>query len=216
VLKARAAYAGLDLSGTTDLTAFVIIWPPGADDADPVTYAKAWFWLPEEGLTERAETDRVPYMVWKAQEALQATPGRTVNRKYVAQQIGALMAFYAVGKLACDRWKFQDLLAWFAELEVSLPEVMPVGTGFKGASPAVDCLERALLDTQLRIAPNPCLTWCASNTAVLIDPAGNRKFDKRRATARIDGIVALAIALYAAQPQPREAEAEPEYQLFTL
>jgi phage terminase large subunit-like protein len=39
------------------------------------------------------------------------------------------------------------------------------------------------------------LTWCAANAVIDMDAAGNRKLNKKRATGRIDGMVALAMAI---------------------
>lgn len=39
---------------------------------------------------------------------------------------------------------------------------------------------------------------CAANAVIASDPAGNRKLDKKRASGRIDGMIALTMALAAA------------------
>ena len=62
-------------------------------------------------------------------------------------------------------------------------------------APAIDALEAAILDRRLRHGAHPVLRWCAANATVTPDPAGNRKLDKSRSTGRIDGLVALTMAL---------------------
>lgn len=62
-------------------------------------------------------------------------------------------------------------------------------------SPAVDTLERALAERRSRLGSHPVLTWYAANAVILRDTAGNRKLDKAKLIQRIDGVVALAIAL---------------------
>ena len=81
-------------------------------------------------------------------------------------------------------------------------------------APALDALESELLNGRIRHGDNPVLEMCARHAIVVRDPAGNRKLDKSRATSRIDGIVALAIAFGVAQAEITAAP--PEYQLFFL
>src|SRR3546814_10623672 len=61
-------------------------------------------------------------------------------------------------------------------------------------SPALDALEADLLQERLRHGGHPALAMCAANAVAVPDPAGNRKLDKSKATGRIDGMVALAMA----------------------
>lgn len=69
------------------------------------------------------------------------------------------------------------------------------GQGFKDMSPAIDSLEDLVLTHQLHHGGNPLLTYCMGNVRLTRDPAGNRKFDKRQERRRIDGAVAMAMAV---------------------
>jgi phage terminase large subunit-like protein len=80
------------------------------------------------------------------------------------------------------------------------------GQGFKDMSPAIESLEELVLNGRLLHGGNPLLTWCMSNVKVSRDPAGNRKFDKRRKNRRIDGAVAAAMAVAAI----KKVELQPE------
>ena len=86
----------------------------------------------------------------------------------------------------------------FEEIGVELP-LVEFGQGFKDMSPALDGLEAALLNGNLAHGMNPILTMCAANAVASQDPAGNRKLDKSKANGRIDGMVALAMALAVAE-----------------
>jgi phage terminase large subunit-like protein len=66
-------------------------------------------------------------------------------------------------------------------------------------TPALDCLEHVLVSGALRHGGNPVLRMCAANAVVTRDAAGNRKLDKAKATGRIDGLVALAMAMAVAE-----------------
>src|SRR5262249_44703575 len=74
-LIGRDVFAGLDLSETQDLTALVLV---GADVATGLWHCQPTFWLPSEGLADKAAHDRIPYDLWARQGYLQTTPGHTV------------------------------------------------------------------------------------------------------------------------------------------
>lgn len=187
------AWIGVDLSSRNDLTAVVMV----AMDEQRVWHVRPWFFAPRLGLEERAHRDRVPYDLWERQGVLVATPGASVDYSVVAQHLIGLCSDHRVIRVAFDRWRIDVLRAELARLGADLP-LEPFGQGFRDMGPAVDMLEAELLNRRLRHGNHPVLNWCAANAIVVRDPAGSRKLDKARATGRIDGIVALLMALGAA------------------
>lgn len=192
LLQDRRAWGGLDLSSTQDLTSLVLVFEPV--DHDPYWRVKPWFWLPGDGLHDKAERDRVPYIAWRDAGHLQALPGRAINKLAVLHQLHQVAGLYDIQGIAYDRWRIEDLKSLMENEGVSLPSLEPFGQGFKDMAPAIDELERRLLNGELRHDSNPVLTWCAANAITSEDPAGNRKIAKDKATGRVDGIVALAMA----------------------
>ena len=212
-------YAGLDLSAKNDLTALVLTCRDGTGPWHVLPY----FWTPKEGLVDRAERDRTPYDVWVKQGYLYTTPGRTVDYAFVAQEIKKLMSRMHIAGLKFDRWRIDDMVrelrdvgveAYVDGKEEAYPDglrMIPHGQGFRDMNPAVEALEDALANGKIRHGMHPVLTMCASNVRVQQDPSGNRKFDKIKSTGRIDGIVALAMALNGAvggEPERTEFFAE--------
>ena len=201
-------FGGLDLSEVSDLTALVLV-APVAD----VWHVKPTFWLPGNGLAEKARADRVPYDVWQKQGWLQAPPGPTVDYEYVADYLAAVCAASDVRKIAFDRWNWRHLKPWLSkagftedQLEGDNALFEQMGQGFQSMSPALRDLESALLNKKIAHGGHPVLTMCASNATVQADPAGNRKLSKIKSHGRIDGMVALAMAMsvagtWAAVPQ---------------
>ncbi|MCA0241414.1 MAG: terminase large subunit [Proteobacteria bacterium] len=185
-------YAGLDLSARTDLTALVIVGQVGG-----VWQVQPHFWTPEQGLAERARRDRAPYEVWARQGHLHTTPGATVDYEHVAADLGAILGDHDVQAIAYDRWRIDLLRKELSKAGIELP-LVEWGQGYKDMSPALDALEAELLNGRLRHGGHPVLQMCASNAVVTRDPAGARKLDKARATGRIDGLQALAMAMGAA------------------
>jgi len=191
-------WAGLDLSGRTDLTAFVIIWL-----VDGVWQVKPYFWMPKEGVRDRAKRDRAPYDTWVKQGFIETTPGHTVDYEWVASRIGEILSDCHVQGLAFDRWRIDVFKKELDRIGLELP-LMPYGQGFKDQSPALDALEAAFLNGKIAHGDHPVLKMCAANAVVVKDPAGNRKLDKAKSTGRIDGMAAMANAFGIAASQEPE------------
>src|SRR5690606_13398442 len=186
-------YGGLDLSARHDLTAFVLV-----GQVQGVWQVRPYFWTPAKGLEERARRDRAPYDVWARQGFLRTTPGASVDYEHVAHDIAELLDGLDLHALAFDRWRIDHFRKELDRLALTLP-LVPFGQGFKDMSPALDALEAELLNGRLAHGAQPVLTMCAACASTTKDPAGNRKLDKSRATGRIDGMVALTMALGVAQ-----------------
>jgi phage terminase large subunit-like protein len=193
------SWIGLDLSARNDLTALIHV---GRGEGGRFS-VRCDFFAPELGVKERAHRDRVPYDVWAQEGFLTLTPGASVDYAIVAQRLAEICDEYPVREVAFDRWRIDVLKNEIAKLGIELP-LVPFGQGFKDMTPAVDALEATLLNGKLRHGNNPVMNMCASNAVATRDPSGNRKIDKSKSTGRIDGIVALAMAL------GRAAASEPE------
>ena len=170
------------------------------------------FWLPSEGLAEKAMADRVPYDLWHAQGHLQLTPGKTVSYEFVAHYLRQMFRRYNVQKLAFDRWNFRHLLPWLLRAGFSEQLVkdrfIEFGQGVASMSPALRDLEQVLLEGNLAHGGHPVLSMCVSHTVIVLDDAGNRKPSKRKSTAKIDGLVALTMAIGVAPLQVKPIDVE--------
>lgn len=200
-----AIYAGLDLSSVNDLTAFV---PIGRIEG--IWQVRPTFWLPREGLEEKARKDRVPYDVWHKQGLLEAAPGKSVDYEFVAKFLWDFCQHHDVRKIAFDRWNFRHLKPWlmaagFTEetIETLFEEF---GQGFQSMSPALRDLEADILNGRIAHGNHPVLAMCAANAVVVSDPSGNRKLAKDKSSGRIDGMVALTMARGVAPMDEGETE----------
>ena len=205
-LIGRSVYAGLDLSARTDLTALVL-----AFEEEGQWHIHPFFWTPADGLLERARRDRVPYDVWVKEGFLRTTPGASVDYSFVAGEMTEIFADCNPLKVAYDRWRMDLLQRELGLIGVDLP-LEPYGQGFKDMSPALDLMESELLNGRVQHGNHPVLTMCAANAVVSRDSAGNRKLDKYRASGRIDGMVAMAMAFGC--KTKADAEPPPEYNMF--
>jgi len=194
-------YLGLDLSGKTDLTALV-----GVTDGEK-SRVICWFWKPDDTLKEHEDRDRVPYWAWKHDGYILTTPGRAIQYSYIADQLAKIGAKYQIVGLAFDRYRIDDMLNAMREIgldayvegkdtgRAGFLRMIPWGQGYKDMTPAVEALEVAILERVLVHDGHPCLTWNISNAIAISDPAGNKKLDKSATRFRIDGAVALAMAI---------------------
>lgn len=181
-------YGGLDLSSNKDLTALVLT----NRQADGL-HVRPYFWMPRDTVLEAKKRDRAPYDVWVKQGLLRTTPGKVVDYDFVARDIGVLTAGLDIALIGFDRWRMDRMKSALERQEVELPLVQ-FGQGFASMSPALDALESDLLQEQLFHGAHPVLAMCAANAVAVEDAAENRKLDKEKATGRIDGMVALAMA----------------------
>lgn len=196
-LYGRRCWAGLDLSSVRDLTSLVLVFDEDEDGRVPVV---PFFWLPRFGLEAKQNEDKVPYLLWMQQGLLNADSDKTISYALVAGQIEQCLSDYDVQAIGCDRWRWSDLKAQLRDrglghLADDEEFLLPIGQGYKDASPCVEALERSILNERLAHGGHAVLTWNAANAIAVSDPAGNRKFEKSRSYGRIDGIVALAMAL---------------------
>jgi phage terminase large subunit-like protein len=218
-LKGRPCFAGLDLSTVTDLTALVLLFDstiaagspdypsekevesdkslpqmPGWEYGDPLPAydVLCWFWCPEEGIRVRAKKDRVPYDVWRDEGALIATGGDAVDQTAVRKFIQDLGREYLIQEIAVDPWNAHKLSV---ELEEEGFTVLRVPQNFGTMTAPSKELDALYRRRQIRHGGHPVLAWCAANVTLDIDPWDNWKPSKKRSPERIDGIVALVMAL---------------------
>lgn len=189
-LKGRVCYGGLDLSSTTDITAFVLVFPP-LDEEDKYIILP-YFWIPEDTLDLRVKHDHVPYDVWERQGYLQTTEGNVVHYGYIEKFIEKLGKKFNIREIAFDRWGAVQMVQ---NLEGMGFTVVPFGQGFKDMSPPTKELMKLTLEQKLAHGGHPVLRWNMDNIFIRTDPAGNIKADKEKSTEKIDGAVATIMAL---------------------
>ena len=189
-LEGRACYAGLDLSSTSDLTALVLAFPPISEDEPYI--ALPFFWLPAETLSLRVRRDHVPYDQWAKRGFIQTTEGNVVHYGFIERFICELGERYNIREIAHDRWNATMMVQ---RLEDDGFTMVPFGQGFKDMSPPTKELMRIVLEHKLCHGGHPVLRWNMDNAFVRTDPAGNLKLDKEKSTEKVDGAVALVMAL---------------------
>jgi phage terminase large subunit-like protein len=187
-LTRRRAWLGLDLSATTDLTALVLVVPDGQSAYD----VRAEFWCPDEKLTERGRSDKVPYPLWVQQGYLHVTDGRSVDYGAVEARITELMTEWEIAEIAVDPWNARDLTT---RLKSAGAPVIEVAQTMANLSSGAKALETLILSGKIRHDGHPVLRWNISNAVAETDNNGNVRPSKKKSYERIDGVSALVTAL---------------------
>jgi phage terminase large subunit-like protein len=189
-LQGRICYGGLDLSATTDITAFVLVFPPEVDG--DLYKVLCRFWIPEDSMHERSRRDRVPYDAWVREGYISATPGNTIDYDFLFDQVDQDAQRFDIQEIAFDRWGAARVSQVLEEQGMTMVQF---GQGFASMSGPTKELERLILSKRIAHGNNPVLNWMMHNTVVRQDPAGNLKPDKERSIEKIDGVVAMVMGL---------------------
>lgn len=199
-LRGRDCFLGMDLSSKIDLTALVALFPPVA--ASEPWRVLPWFFVPAENIAERERRDRVPYSAWIRDGHCHATDGNVIDYDALAAKIHWLAGQVRIVEIAYDPWNAQHLANQLTNDGFQLIEFRQ---GFVSYNEPCKELEALVNAVRLAHADHPVLTWCADNVAVDTDAAGNYKPSKAKSTERIDGIVALLMALGRALKRPEQS-----------
>ncbi len=208
-LVGKSCFGGLDLSTTLDITAcvFVFPWEDGVYKVHPL------FWIPEENMRERSSRDRVPYEVWARQGLVRTTPGNVVDYSWIEKDILEYAERHKVEEIAYDQWNATEIIQRLTDAGLVM---VPVRQGFASMSGPMKQTEALVYAGKLHHGGNPVLRWMADNVQASIDPAGNMKPDKGRSRERIDGIVALIMAIGRAAMRENQASVYEERGLISL
>lgn len=189
-LRGRSCYAGLDLSSTSDITAFVLVFPPRFEEENYIVLP--FFWLPEDTLELRCRRDHVLYDVWERQGYIKTTEGNVVHYGFIEKFIEDLSEIYHIKEIAYDRWNATQMVQ---NLEGMGLTMVPFGQGYKDMSPPSKELYKLMMEGKIQHGGHPVLKWMGQNVVMRQDPAGNIKPDKEKSVEKIDGIVALIMGL---------------------
>lgn len=190
-LRGRTCYGGLDLSSNVDISSLVLVFPPQKDGDKWAVLCR--FWVPDEAMRVRSKRDRVPYETWVREGFITATPGEVVDYDFILDQIDADAEGFDLKEVAFDRWGASKLANDIQK--TGNVDLVQFGQGFASMSPPMKELERMIAAGELAHGNNPVLSWMADNLVASEDAAGNIKPDKAKSTEKIDGMVALVMAL---------------------
>ena len=194
-LRGKKCYGGLDLSKSTDLTAFVLIFPPQQGLETWVTLF--WAWVPLDDLAAREKRDGVPYGDWIRAEFIQGCPGDIIDYDAVEQTIWQAAGDFDLVTLGLDAamsWTLSQRLMQGTEDRDGL-EVITIPQTMMGMSPATKKLELLLRKHEMLHEHNTAARWNFGNIRCATDGNENLKPMKDRSVGRIDMTVAWIISM---------------------
>ena len=186
-LDGKECWGGLDLASTRDISAFVLLFK-----VDEKYIVLPHLFIPEENAKKRSERDGVDYVTWKNQGHIIATDGDVADYNFIKEKINELSKKYRIQSIAYDRWNASQLVI---DLQNDGANMDPFGQGFVSMSAPTKELEKLIIGKQIIHNDNPCMNWMLSNVAIQEDPAGNIKIAKNKSKEKVDGMVALVMAL---------------------
>ena len=184
-------YAGLDLGQSDDFSAFVVRWCL----ADGRFAVRARYWLPEAAV-ER-ETTR-PYDAWDDVGLLDVTEGSITDYDVIEQAIREDCQQFGIAEVAFDK-RFAMHLA--IHLDADGIAMIDTPQGFQ-LHEATTKFQELIATGKLAHDHDPILAWMAANLTIRTGRYQEIRPDKQAATDKIDGIVALIMALQRAIAQP--------------
>jgi len=186
-------YCGMDLATTRDIAAFVAVWP-----LDGKYYVLPKFYAPRDHATMRQRRDRVPYVQWIGEGLITPTAPESIDFDFIYADIMEFCKRFNVGAIAADKWNAHQLVDSLIKSGVNAGFY---SQGFATMNSPSKFLEKIILDRTLCHGGNKVLRWMASNVAIETDSSENIRPAKKHSADKIDGIVALIMAL-AATGQP--------------
>lgn len=208
-LAGRECWAGLDLATTFDTTALALMFP--LDDG--TFWVEPHFWIPSDNAHQRERRDKVPYLTWHRQGHLHMTEGNVTDFEVVRRDINALATKYRIRGIGLDPWNSAQL---GQQLQGDGLVMQHFRQGYASLSGPSKQLENWVVSGKLLHGEHPVLAWQAANVTIQTDSAaGNIKPSKAKSTERIDGVVALimAIGLWQAATAPK---AEQSWDIIAL
>ncbi len=192
-LIGRECYGGLDLSTTTDISAFVLCFPP-VDLEKKYTFLYRFF-IPGDNILERERVDKVPYSLWASQGFVTITPGNVIDYDFIESQVMEDAKDYVVKEIAYDPYNSTEIVNHLSDEGMNM---LPFRQGFMSMSAPTKDFEKRVLGKELNHGNNPVIKWMVSCTELKTDGTDNIKPDKpdrTRTGKRIDGVVASIMAL---------------------
>ena len=190
-LFGRRCYGGLDLATTTDIAAFVGVFPP-VEENEPYKLL-CRFWVPKEKIQERARKDRVPYDEWVRCGWLKATDGEIIDFRTIRRDIIAFGDQFVLGEIGFDPWNATELATELGDEDGF--QMVQMRQTYQHMTEPFKKLLALIPAAGIRHGDNPVLTWMASNLVSKMDPNEQIRPIKTDSKKKIDGMVALIMAL---------------------
>lgn len=185
-LQGRDCYAGLDLSGGTDLNALALFFPNVRPDIHAV---KMKYWIPSIKVSQRQ--DEVDYYQWVQAGWMRQFEGNGVDYDVIAEEAIKFCEGYNLLGMAADPSHLYVGPAshWKGTGMMDMLEVWP--QTYTNLTPATEQVETWVSKYQMEFFGNPVLEWNISNVTLSLGVSAGKMPSKGRSIDRIDGVAAM-------------------------
>lgn len=187
-LKGKRCYAGLDLASSEDITALVLVFPTEQFTVIP------FFWIPRDTATDRQRrtAGKAKYLTWAQQGLIELTDGDRIDDDHIVKRICEIAKEYKIREFGIDPWNTRHIMA---QLDARGFHVNEFYQGFASMNSPTKLLELLVHSRRLKHGGHPIMRWMAGNLAVQEDPTGHIRPAKKLSTEKVDGMVALIMAI---------------------
>ena len=185
--KGQPCYVGLDLASVSDFASMCILF-----QKDGIIYPYIQHYLPEDTVKNTSGQLGVKYDTWVKQKYITVTEGNVTDLSYIQNDLEKIMGQYDVKEIAYDPYGASQITA--SLLEKGAPMVK-FSQGIMNMSDPSKELEKHILSGDIAHGQDPVLGWMISNCVLYIDPNDNIKIKKEMNKNKIDGVIALVMAL---------------------
>jgi len=207
-LEGRPCFIGLDLASKIDVAGTLLLFPPHGDD--PHWQVHGRYYLPEARVIEELDSNTARYREFDALGLLTLTDGEVIDFEVIKEDLREFAGRFDLEAVGYDPWQATQLAQ---EMELEGLPMVEIRQTVQNLSEPMKELESLILQRKLAHGDCPVLTWMASNVVAKMDVKDNIYPNKERPENKIDGIVALIIALARAIAGE---QAKPEYQMLFL
>lgn len=203
----ETCFVGIDLASKIDLCVLSFVFPPSIGRSSWRIFQHVW--TPADTLVDRAHRDRAPYLVWREQGWLTATPGTQIDHQLLRAVLRDAREVVDIEQIGFDPWHADTLISQLVNEDGFAEEqVLAVPQTFQGMSSACLKFQAEALSGQLDARGCPVTAWAVSNTVGQVDGKGNLMFTKGKSRGRIDPVIAPTIGMSLALRMPAERPVE--------
>jgi phage terminase large subunit-like protein len=186
-LRNFPCHGGLDLSSTTDLTSFRLVW-----DVEGFIYTHGWRWVPSVAVRKRTSRGLIPYAGWVQKGYLLESGNEAIDYRPIEEKIIEVNETFNLVSTGYDGWNAAQTVQRLRDAGVNMEQFIQ---GPKSYHPAMQALEIAYLNGRFAHGNDPVLNWNASNLVARVDVNLNQAPDKKKAAEKIDDMCALLMGV---------------------
>lgn len=183
----KPCYVGLDLASVSDFASVAYLFQENGK-----IYPYVSNYLPTDTIYEKAGVMGDKYREWVSAGHIIPTDGAVTDLNYIKEELMKSFEKFQIKQVAFDPYGALGLVTEL--MDYGLPMIKFPQNITSMSDPSKE-LEKAVLDKTLAHGNDPVIRWMAANCVIWTDPNDNIKVKKEAVTNKIDGIIAIIMAL---------------------